>query len=87
MRSALIDGEVAIVLPDGRTSFQDLQNSFSGGSRRGLAYFALDLLHVGGETLLLDELASYGADVVVEHPAELRAAVIERLTRLAAMSA
>jgi len=36
---------------------------------------------------LADELASYGADVVVEHPAEVRAAVIERLTRLAAMSA
>ncbi len=51
VRSALIDGEVAIVLADGRTSFQDLQNSFSGGSRRGLVYFAFDLLHVGGETL------------------------------------
>jgi proteasome accessory factor B len=36
---------------------------------------------------LADELASYGPDVVVEHPAEVRAAVIERLTRLAAMSA
>ena len=36
---------------------------------------------------LADELASYGADVVVEHPAEVRTAVIERLTRLAAMSA
>ena len=36
---------------------------------------------------LADELASYGADVVVEHPAEVRAAVIERLTRLAAISA
>src|SRR5687767_15579405 len=27
---ALIDGEVAIVLPDGRTSFQLLQNAFAG---------------------------------------------------------
>jgi proteasome accessory factor B len=36
---------------------------------------------------LADELASYGADVVVEAPAELREAVVERLTRLAAMSA
>jgi bifunctional non-homologous end joining protein LigD len=51
VRRALIDGEVAIVLPDGRTSFQDLQNSFSGGSRRGLVYFAFDLLHIEGETL------------------------------------
>jgi len=34
---------------------------------------------------LADQLAAYGADVVVEAPAELRAAVVERLTRLAAM--
>ena len=52
VRRALIDGEVAIVLPDGRTSFQDLQNAFSGGSRRGLVYFVFDLLHVDGETLI-----------------------------------
>jgi bifunctional non-homologous end joining protein LigD len=51
VRRALVDGEVAIVLPDGRTSFQDLQNAFSGGTRRGLVYFAFDLLHVDGETL------------------------------------
>ncbi|MEP6915629.1 MAG: non-homologous end-joining DNA ligase [Acidobacteriota bacterium] len=51
-RRALIDGEVVVVLPDGRTSFQELQNAFSGGNRRGLAYFAFDLLHVDGATLL-----------------------------------
>jgi bifunctional non-homologous end joining protein LigD len=51
VRDALLDGEVAIVLPDGRTSFQDLQNAFSGGSRRGLVYFVFDLIHAGGETL------------------------------------
>ncbi|MGY1616464.1 helix-turn-helix transcriptional regulator [Geodermatophilus sp. SYSU D00691] len=34
---------------------------------------------------LADQLASFGADVVVEHPAEVRRAVVERLTRLAAM--
>ena len=52
VRQALLDGEVAIVLPDGRTSFQHLQNAFSGGSRRGLVYFAFDLLHAAGETLV-----------------------------------
>jgi bifunctional non-homologous end joining protein LigD len=52
VRDALLDGEVAIVLPDGRTSFQDLQNAFTGGSRRGLVYFAFDLLHAGGETFV-----------------------------------
>jgi proteasome accessory factor B len=34
---------------------------------------------------LADQLAAYGADVLVEAPAEVRAAVISRLTRLAAM--
>ena len=47
-RQALLDGEAAIVLPDGRTSFQALQNFF-GGDRRGLTYFAFDLLHLDGE--------------------------------------
>jgi proteasome accessory factor B len=32
---------------------------------------------------LADQLAAYGADVVVESPAEIRDAVVERLTRLA----
>jgi len=50
VRSALLDGEVAAVLPDGRTSFQALQNSFSGG-RRPLAYFVFDLLHLDGDEL------------------------------------
>ncbi len=48
---ALLDGEVAIVLPDGRTSFQALQNAFSGESRAGLTYFVFDLLFVDGEDL------------------------------------
>ncbi|BDG04459.1 non-homologous end-joining DNA ligase [Anaeromyxobacter oryzae] len=49
-RRALLDGEVAAVLPDGRTSFQALQNAFSGG-RRSLVYFVFDLLHLDGEEL------------------------------------
>jgi proteasome accessory factor B len=32
---------------------------------------------------LADQLAAYGPDVVVEAPAEVRAAVVERLQRLA----
>jgi proteasome accessory factor B len=36
---------------------------------------------------LADQLAAYGADVVVEAPAAIRDAVISRLTRLAAMGA
>jgi hypothetical protein len=35
--SALLDGEVGVVLPSGLTSFQRLQNAFKGGgSREGL---------------------------------------------------
>ena len=49
---ALIDGEVAMVLPDGRTSFQMLQNVASGERSRGtLVYFVFDLLRLDGERL------------------------------------
>jgi bifunctional non-homologous end joining protein LigD len=47
-KRALIDGEVAAVLPDGRTSFQALQNAFSG-TGANLAYFVFDLLSIDGE--------------------------------------
>ena len=48
---ALIDGEAAMVLPDGRTSFQAMQNA-SDPSRRGtLVYFVFDLLRLNGESL------------------------------------
>ncbi len=51
-KDALIDGEVAVVLPDGRTSFQMLQNAASGGSRGGtLIYFVFDLLRLDGQRL------------------------------------
>jgi bifunctional non-homologous end joining protein LigD len=51
---ALLDGEVAIVLPDGRTSFQALQNAFSAtttAARRSLVYFAFDLLRLERERI------------------------------------
>ena len=43
---ALLDGEAAIVLPDGRTSFQAMQNK--AGT---LVYFVFDLLRLEGEKL------------------------------------
>lgn len=53
LEDALIDGEVAIVRPDGRTSFQDLQHALSGSSSRsGLVYFAFDLLRCNGASLV-----------------------------------
>ena len=43
---ALLDGEVAALLPSGVTSFQALQNRGAGVA---LAYFAFDLLYLDGE--------------------------------------
>jgi bifunctional non-homologous end joining protein LigD len=45
---AVIDGEVAAVLSDGRTSFQALQNA---GDATDLAYFVFDLLALDGADL------------------------------------
>jgi bifunctional non-homologous end joining protein LigD len=50
-RSALIDGEVAVVLPSGTTSFQALQNAMGGGGGGEIVYFAFDLLHLEGYDL------------------------------------
>ena len=47
-KRALLDGEVAAVLPDGRTSFQALQNAF-GDEGANLVYFVFDLLALDGE--------------------------------------
>ena len=47
----LIDGEVAVVLPDGRTSFQALQNTGAGANRGTLVYFVFDLLRLNGQNL------------------------------------
>ena len=49
--SALLDGEVAVVLPDGRTSFQGLQGSF-GKRGANIVYFAFDLLAENGDSWL-----------------------------------
>ena len=62
---ALIDGEVAIVLPDGRTSFQMLQNASTSAKATAdksaasaeatsggtLIYFVFDLLRLDGENV------------------------------------
>jgi len=50
-RAALLDGEVAVVTPDGRTSFQALQNYMNGGHRDALVYMLFDLLHLDGQDL------------------------------------
>ena len=53
--SALIDGEVCVVLPDGRTSFQALQN-LAGADRSRLVYFVFDLIYLNGRSLAAEPL-------------------------------
>jgi len=68
VESALLDGEVAMVLPNGTTSFQALQNAFAGAPRTGLTYFVFDLLYLDGRNVALE-------------PLERRKAECERLMR------
>ena len=52
LNDALIDGELAIVRPDGKTSFEAMQQAVAQGARRkGLVYFAFDLIHLEGEKI------------------------------------
>ncbi|MBA3820099.1 MAG: hypothetical protein H0X17_14490 [Deltaproteobacteria bacterium] len=46
----VLDGEVAVLMPDGRTSFQGLQNAF-GGDGANVVYFVFDVLAIGDEVL------------------------------------
>jgi bifunctional non-homologous end joining protein LigD len=45
---ALLDGEVVARGPDGRISFQNLQNARRPGARATVEYFLFDLLHING---------------------------------------
>lgn len=49
-KRVILDGEVAVVMPDGRTSFQALQNAF-GRRDANIVYFVFDLLELDGEDL------------------------------------
>lgn len=52
LEDALIDGELVVMLPDGRTSFEAMQQAASNRSaRRALVYFAFDLIHLEGEQI------------------------------------
>jgi bifunctional non-homologous end joining protein LigD len=51
VRQALLDGEVVALLPDGRTSFQALQNLISEGSKARLVYYVFDVLYLEGSDL------------------------------------
>jgi len=51
VQRAFLDGEVAVLLPDGRTSFQALQNVIGSRPPRDLVYLVFDLLHLDGEDI------------------------------------
>ena len=51
VESAILDGEVVVLLPDGRSSFQGLQQAFSGKPPGSLVYFVFDLLQLNGADL------------------------------------
>jgi len=55
VESALLDGEVCVVSPHGRTSFQALQN-LASADRKRLVYFVFDLLYLDGRTLIGEPL-------------------------------
>jgi bifunctional non-homologous end joining protein LigD len=49
--TAWLDGEVAVVDDQGRTSFQALQNALSDSTGRNLVYFVFDVLYLDGYDL------------------------------------
>ena len=48
IKTALLDGEVVVMQPDGTTSFQALQNAFQSAGPRPFLYYAFDLLYLEG---------------------------------------
>lgn len=52
VKQAIIDGEVVVLKPDGKSDFQALQNAFRDGRDRSLHYYAFDLLYLDGRSLL-----------------------------------
>ncbi len=51
VKTALIDGEVVVLLPNGTSSFGELQAAFQEGAKKVMTYFAFDLLHLDGHDL------------------------------------
>lgn len=49
VKQAWLDGEMAVFLPDGNTSFQALQNALDEGAEANVLYAVFDLLYLDGE--------------------------------------
>lgn len=74
VRSALLDGEAVVMLPDGHSSFHALQRALAGGPRTGLVYAVFDLIHLDGRdvsVLPIEERKRLLADVVRRAPDNL----------------
>jgi bifunctional non-homologous end joining protein LigD len=72
VRTALLDGEVAVVLPSGITSFQALQNALTAKGKGALAYFLFDLVHLETTSLArapLEERKARLKDLLAALPA------------------
>ncbi len=76
-RQALLDGEIAVLQPNGTTSFQALQNALAGVGQGQVCYFVFDLLHLDGQDLTgatlevrkraLETLVGPGRDGVIRY--------------------
>ncbi|HEX4129755.1 MAG TPA: DNA ligase D [Pirellulales bacterium] len=67
VETALVDGEVVALEPDGLSSFQSLQNAFREGRPSALVYYVFDLLHLNGTNLMpatLDDRKRVLSDLV-----------------------
>jgi len=52
IRNGLIDGELVVLRPDGRSSFEAMQQAVAKRApRKGLVYFVFDLIHLEGERI------------------------------------
>jgi bifunctional non-homologous end joining protein LigD len=58
VESAILDGEVVVLLEDGQSSFAKLQAAFDEGAAHPLSYFAFDLLHLNGHNLRQEPLTA-----------------------------
>ncbi|MGH8798858.1 MAG: non-homologous end-joining DNA ligase, partial [Casimicrobiaceae bacterium] len=75
VETAWLDGEVAALDAQGRTSFQSLQNALSAANGQNLAYLAFDLLYLDGFDLrgaALSERKRLLRDLLSTAPAAIR---------------
>ncbi|HVL35102.1 MAG TPA: DNA ligase D [Burkholderiales bacterium] len=51
LRASWLDGEIVVLAPDGRSSFQRLQNAFDAGRDADIVYFVFDAPFLAGQDL------------------------------------